>query len=66
MKRFIILLFVLTIVFSADAQKKFDNEIYFRVGHSNPCWRQFGADRDWWPDNNNRWGLPVNSGQYSC
>jgi hypothetical protein len=66
MKRFIILLFVLTIVFSADAQKKFDNEIYFRVGHSNPCWRQFGADHDWWPDNNNRWGLPVNSGQYSC
>ncbi len=60
MKKLALLIVALMIVFSADAQKKFDNEVYFRFGYSNPCWTQFGADKDWWdqwPGTTSRWGL---------
>ncbi len=50
MKKFIVLLSVLLIAASACAQKTFDNEFYFRFGYSNPSWKQFGFNKDDWPD----------------
>lgn len=50
MKKFIVLLSALLIAASAFAQKNFDNEFYFRFGYSIPSWKQFGFNKDDWPD----------------
>jgi hypothetical protein len=50
MRKAFIITFITTLCFTANAQKTFDNEFYFRVGYSNPSWKQFEMDKDMWGD----------------
>jgi hypothetical protein len=48
MKKLLILLAAVLISTASFAQKNIDNVFYFRVGYSNPSWKQFGyTNNDW-------------------
>ncbi len=57
-----LILFILAVITMPSFGQKLDNQFYFRLGYSNPSWKQFGMEKNDWGQNISKAGVVFDMG----